>query len=578
MSAFDTASRRQWPSIRVATTCLILSLAAIGFVFIARFHSVLSFSTWIFTVDTHWGPQTLSWGFFVIIFFIFSFFHFVFIYILFFIFGTVDFISIRGLLISAVSVVAVTVLASIYYFLQRPPNIPMDFPVLSGLVLFLFELVFVVIGMIKRKIFFFEFNNSESFKKLTAFCLGLFVTLILIETVLRIYNPFIMTVRGREVVLPFYQNLVYDNKNPIKGKTDSIVEIKRNSLGFRGEEPPVDFASRLTVIAIGGSTTQDLHLTDGKTWTDRMAFHLSDRIRGLWVNNAGLVGHSTFGHISLVKRYIKKIRPKVALFLIGINDVARDQGADFNPGAGINVSVGTERYDTNIDKERNFVRPSLEILATYSETGNVIWNLKHGLTAYFLGYSPVTVSALHSDPFRASIRALDSDRSRARRMANEAVVLELVRARQAAYQDRIMVLADEGRAAGIFSVFITQPLLWGEGIDPATGRSLDDVPMRMFARDVNSLSYWKATQIYNDTLRRVTLEHKFPLIDLARLMPKNSAYFMDWVHFGNDGADLVGFLVARDLCGILVSRFPAFSGPRGCTFDETRKPSSGVVR
>lgn len=42
--------------------------------------------------------------------------------------------------------------------------------------------------------------------------------------------------------------------------------------------------------------------------------------KDLWINNAGLDGQSTFGHIFLMKDYIKKLKPKVVLFLVGSND------------------------------------------------------------------------------------------------------------------------------------------------------------------------------------------------------------------------------------------------------------------
>ena len=44
----------------------------------------------------------------------------------------------------------------------------------------------------------------------------------------------------------------------------------------------------------------------------------------VWVNNAGLTGHSTIGHITLLKEHVVKIHPKVIVFLIGINDIGTE--------------------------------------------------------------------------------------------------------------------------------------------------------------------------------------------------------------------------------------------------------------
>ncbi len=44
----------------------------------------------------------------------------------------------------------------------------------------------------------------------------------------------------------------------------------------------------------------------------------------LWVNNAGLDGHSTFGHQILLDDYLVKVKPKVILFLTEVNDLENE--------------------------------------------------------------------------------------------------------------------------------------------------------------------------------------------------------------------------------------------------------------
>jgi hypothetical protein len=71
---------------------------------------------------------------------------------------------------------------------------------------------------------------------------------------------------------------------------------RKNSLGFRGPELPADYAERLSIIAVGGSTTECFYIPDGKTWPDLPADSLGGNFSGLWLDNAGLDGHSTWGH------------------------------------------------------------------------------------------------------------------------------------------------------------------------------------------------------------------------------------------------------------------------------------------
>ena len=40
----------------------------------------------------------------------------------------------------------------------------------------------------------------------------------------------------------------------------------------------------------------------------------------VWLNNAGLDGHSTFGHEILLRSHIIKLKPDMIIFLTGIND------------------------------------------------------------------------------------------------------------------------------------------------------------------------------------------------------------------------------------------------------------------
>ena len=134
------------------------------------------------------------------------------------------------------------------------------------------------------------------------------------------YNPIPFRVRGNRIVLKPHEWTT--SQNPDAVKLDKVIEYHTNSLGFRGEEPPADLANRLSILAIGGSTTGCFMLNDGETWTDQLGEQLSRDLPTLWINNAGIDGQSTFGHLVLLQDYVVKIRPKIGIFLVGINDVA----------------------------------------------------------------------------------------------------------------------------------------------------------------------------------------------------------------------------------------------------------------
>ena len=90
-------------------------------------------------------------------------------------------------------------------------------------------------------------------RKISALVIGVLVALLFAEVTLRIYNPFRSVVRADDIVLPIYQTVV--RANPDDRRISGVARRQYNSLGFRGPEPPTDFAKSTTVLTVGGSTT-----------------------------------------------------------------------------------------------------------------------------------------------------------------------------------------------------------------------------------------------------------------------------------------------------------------------------------
>jgi hypothetical protein len=121
----------------------------------------------------------------------------------------------------------------------------------------------------------------------------------------------------------------------------------------------------------------------------------------------------------------------------------------------------------------------------------------------------------------------------------------------AGYRQRLNELADTCLARHILPVFITQPNLFGAGKDPVTGVDLEAYPTDSSDTAINGKLIWEMLEEYNDVVRSMGLEKKVPVIDLARLMPKNSLYFYDMSHFTNAGAEKVAELLTAELSPVL---------------------------
>jgi hypothetical protein len=360
--------------------------------------------------------------------------------------------------------------------------------------------------------------------KIIKYGLYLFLSVfVLMEIALRIYNPFHLRLKGEKIMLPINQQATITNR--INPKLDRKVVNTRNSLGFRGPEPPADWKNSLTIVTVGGSTTECHFLDDGRTWPFLLGGLLADSFRNCWLNNAGLDGHSTYGHTVLLNDHIKKLRPSVVLLLTGINEVETD-------GPSFHDKLNTRGAYPDF---RHYIFENSEVL-------NLCLNLARGWRAQ--KFNNTTNSMLVLDNRRQKL----PEPVIARRLAAQGPWL-------AGYRDRLSKLADTCTRHGILPVFITQPNQFGPGIDPVTGTDLELFPLE---DSLNGGLMWKMLEEYNDVIRSVCREKGLALIDLARLMPRNSLYYYDMSHFTNQGAEKVAALINKDLQPMLGRWFPDY--------------------
>jgi lysophospholipase L1-like esterase len=265
------------------------------------------------------------------------------------------------------------------------------------------------------------------------------IVVLLLEIALRVHNPLTTTVRGDTIVLPVNQQFTIEN--PSEPGLDRVVVQTRNGLGLRGPDVPANFASRLSIVAVGGSTTECAQLADDRTWPAVMAADLAATRPDVWVNNAGLAGHSTFGHLVLLRAQLAKLHPKVALFLAGINDV----------GMG-------EQEPPDATPRRRW-----RALTTHSELAHTVLTLARAWLGREMRYDLDGSFTLSGMPHRTM-----SDAEMAAVIANHAAALD-------AYRARLVAIVTEARRQKIVPVLATQPLLFGPAIDPATGINLATV-------------------------------------------------------------------------------------------------------
>ena len=349
--------------------------------------------------------------------------------------------------------------------------------------------------------------------------------LALLEICLRVYNPLPSRVRGDRIVLPVRQSYTFTNAGT--RKLDPVTHHTTNSLGFRGPEPPADWAKHVTILTIGGSTTECTFLSDGRTWTDQFARRVATVRADAWVNNAGLDGQSTFGHLVLLQQFVGSLHPTLALFLIGTNDVERG---------------GANGYDVALTPQTGGgLHHALVFLADHSEVAGLAMNAARAIRARRAGFG-------HSEVDLTTVPQLHIDEPEIERVLQEHRDKYL-----AGYRTRVIEIVQLARRSGITPVLITQPALFGDSVDPSTHVDLGGVQVNGRG---NGRLEWRLLELYNDVTRQVGAEAGVQVVDLARAMPKDSRYFYDFLHFTNDGAVRVGDVIFTALAAA-IERTPA---------------------
>lgn len=377
---------------------------------------------------------------------------------------------------------------------------------------------------------FTKLNNLA--KNISLVFISLIIALGICEVALRIYNPLGFRIKGNDIILPVNKTEILHHEKCTK--IDALVVHHNNSLGFKGAEPPKDFADWLTMVAVGGSTTECLEIAADKTWPHQLGVKLQQDFSKLWMNNAGFCGHSTYGHYILMQNFIAKLKPKVAVFLIGINEVGVSNPREFDTRMSTRISL------RSMDQ-------FLSTVAYRSEVASVVLNL-------YRYVFPKSVQAIgQRDMGELDLTTLPT----LELTAEEQAAILKTHAEQfvPAFEVRLRRLLKVTRENGIDPVLLTQPVVYGQGRDEATGVDLGKI---VVANGMNGEVGWQVLELYNGVTRRVGAEEGILVIDEAQQMPKDSRYYYDLMHFSNAGAEKFAGIAARGLSPYLAQKFSRF--------------------
>jgi lysophospholipase L1-like esterase len=331
------------------------------------------------------------------------------------------------------------------------------------------------------------------------------IVLIGLEIFLHFYNPFAGRVKNGEIVLP--KNAKYEVEiEDVPGLDHHVIHTK-NSLGFRGEEP--NDAATKKIICMGGSTTECFYLSDGKDWPNVLGMKLKQKDPGTWLNNAGMDGQSSFGHLVMLKQYILKMQPDYIVLMCGLNDI------------GLQAPGSFDKYNNSwFKKAYNF----LELPSTIVNIVRAGDAKKAGLNHRFF------------KDISKEEKLVLTDSQLLRQLQEQQQFIP-------GYQERLTEFAKLCKKNNIRLILVSQAILFSDETDLLTNVYLGDIK----TGNTNGKGKSLMLKMYNKATFDVAEKMHIPFINLSARLPKDTRFFYDGYHFTNDGADMAADILFDEI-------------------------------
>ncbi len=326
----------------------------------------------------------------------------------------------------------------------------------------------------------------------------------------------------------FYPNLsFYPHRNltihvKLHG-VSPVVHFTTNKWGMRGDPVPDDWNEHRTILTVGGSTTQCFYLSDDKTWPARLQALLRGAYPDVMVQNAGLDGHSTRGHLLMMRKVVPVVKPDLVIFLLGLNDLS--------------LSIS--------EKERLFG-------ARREMTGTLYWIFSHSRVVQVLfrwyqvvvNKAPVVQTQRFYLPNGFPTGGL-------RHPTPMPASLESVLPSLPAFRDNIDEIITLAKRQHVKVLFLTQPLLF-EDTPRWRETALAVYWLKRQKYSISAATFRRMLDIFNNSLLEICDRRQVSCFDLASAVPHDRKYFYDVAHLNEVGAERVAravsaYLVKTDL-------------------------------
>jgi hypothetical protein len=296
----------------------------------------------------------------------------------------------------------------------------------------------------------------------------------------------------------------------------SIAVYTRDKYGLRGSFPT---PSDISILTVGGSTTDQRYITDGQTWQDVLQRKIQNAGGNIFVGNAGIDGQSTYGHIKNFEWWFNNIpglKPKYIIFYIGINDLNLDKGREL-------ISEGNKKSFRQIFREKSAL-----YYVGYTLYGIYSAKIEHKAGHGYVDFNKVewTTSPLQND-YNALMHKRISD-----------------------YSYRLAVLISKTREFGSIPIIVTQPTRryrFRNGSIEGVKETLDYGNAK-----INGIDYFHMITKMYEVTGEICKANNVIFIDMGKERIWDDDDYYDFSHMSPIGARKVGEYLFERIKGIIL--------------------------
>ena len=311
--------------------------------------------------------------------------------------------------------------------------------------------------------------------------------------------------------IPYGKTVEFDPR-PLYANGDSIVYYTRDMNGLRGT--CFSDLEEIDILTIGGSTTDQRYITDTATWQEVLA-------REWWHNsgeryciaNAGLDGHSTFGHLKAMDDWIlpmEELKPRYILFYIGLNDMYLEG-------------------ETNDDGR--FRKQSVSLL----QRNSVVYrSVKRMFKAQSKGRNELGHGGAELEGLEYTQKGLMSEKQ----------LTQLTQTKIIAYRQRLEGLITKAEKMGAKVVFVSQPSFRYIVSEEQEVKGVSLVEDK-WSQQFNGMDFYNILLQMNRAMEVVAKSNGAMYINLSEMSIWDSTDFYDFMHMTPRGTKKLGKAIAR---------------------------------